>query len=97
MKQIVCLALVLGFMASAPAFSATLLGTLKTQNKIVEIYSGEQAPRYTVIEDGKTTAALVDEAELKRVHPDVHALVQEGMARDASLSRELVVPEKPAL
>ena len=97
MKPILFLALVLGILASTEALSATLLGTLKTQHKTVEIYSGDEAPLYTVIENGKTTAQMISGAELKSTHPDVHALVQEGVARDASLSRDLVQPEKPEL
>ncbi len=69
----------------------TMIGTLSTGDYLIEIWPGDKAPLYLLKNrNGKTLTDKLPAEVLAKNYPELKALIENGIADDASLG-----PEQP--
>jgi len=74
-----------------------LVGSLKTRDATIELYLENGETLYSVKSGDELLADKIDVAQLKRHHPALYDVVTEGIAKDASVTTDLVAPKEDYL
>lgn len=85
------IAILMTFCVAMPAIAdqqATVIGQLKTRDKLVIMMLGEDAPLFTIKDqNGKVIVSELTEDQIREEHEDLHKIIKELIASylDASL------------